>query len=168
MFLAHTQRRTTVGRTPLDKRSGCRRDLYLTTHNTHNRRTSIPWRDSKLQYKQARDRRLRGHWERLEHILYLSILIFIYFSYVHTLIYVPSYWACTDPDAFLFWSIEVYIMSQAVPAKGLPLSKGSWVGCQWPDKIHGMYIYIYIYIYIYTYILLIKANKMYYFATLFW
>ena len=31
-FLHHTQRRTTVGRTPLDKGSATRRDLYLTTH----------------------------------------------------------------------------------------------------------------------------------------
>ena len=37
MFLDHTQRRTTVGRTPLDERSARRRDLYLTTHDTHNR-----------------------------------------------------------------------------------------------------------------------------------
>jgi hypothetical protein len=37
-FLDHTQRRTTVGRTPLDEWS----DLYLTTHNTHNRQTSMP------------------------------------------------------------------------------------------------------------------------------
>ena len=41
-FLDHTQRRTTVGRTPLDERSARRRDLYLTTHNTHNRQTSMP------------------------------------------------------------------------------------------------------------------------------
>ena len=34
MFLDHTQRRTTDGRTPLDERSACRRDLYLTTHDT--------------------------------------------------------------------------------------------------------------------------------------
>jgi len=40
-FLDHTQRRTTVGRTPLGERSACRRDLYLTTHNTHNRQTSM-------------------------------------------------------------------------------------------------------------------------------
>ena len=40
-FLDHTQRCTTVGRTPLDKWSARRRDLYLTTHNTHNRQTSI-------------------------------------------------------------------------------------------------------------------------------
>ena len=42
MFLDHTQRRTTVGRTPLDEWSARRRDLYLTTHNTHNRQTSMP------------------------------------------------------------------------------------------------------------------------------
>ena len=41
-FLDHTQRRTTVGRTPLHECSIRRRDLYLTTHNTHNRRTSMP------------------------------------------------------------------------------------------------------------------------------
>jgi len=41
-FLDHTQRRTTVGRTPLDEWSARRRDLYLTAHNTHNRRKSMP------------------------------------------------------------------------------------------------------------------------------
>ena len=40
-FLYHT-RRTTVGRTPLDEWSARRRDLYLTTHSTHNRQTSMP------------------------------------------------------------------------------------------------------------------------------
>ena len=41
-YLDHTQRRTTVGRTPLDEWSARRRDLYLTTHNTHSRQTSMP------------------------------------------------------------------------------------------------------------------------------
>jgi hypothetical protein len=40
--LDHTQRRRTVGRTPLDEWSARLRDLYLTTHNTHNRHTSMP------------------------------------------------------------------------------------------------------------------------------
>jgi hypothetical protein len=35
-FLDHTQRRTTVGRTPLNEGSARRKDLYLTTHNIHN------------------------------------------------------------------------------------------------------------------------------------
>ena len=42
MFLDHTQRRSTVGRTLLDERSVRRRDLYLTTHDTHNRQISMP------------------------------------------------------------------------------------------------------------------------------
>jgi hypothetical protein len=41
-FLDRTQRRITVGRTPLYEWSARRRDLYLTTHNTHNRQTSMP------------------------------------------------------------------------------------------------------------------------------
>jgi hypothetical protein len=41
MFLDHT-RRSTVGRTPLDERSVRRKDLYLTTHDTHNRQISMP------------------------------------------------------------------------------------------------------------------------------
>jgi len=40
-FLYHTQRRISVDRTPLDELSARRRDLYLTTHNTHNRQTSM-------------------------------------------------------------------------------------------------------------------------------
>ena len=42
MFLDHTQRRSTVGRTPLDKWSARRTDLYLTTHNTRNEQISMP------------------------------------------------------------------------------------------------------------------------------
>jgi len=46
MFLDYTQRRTTVGRTPLDERSARRRDLYLTTHDAHNTQISMPRWDS--------------------------------------------------------------------------------------------------------------------------
>ena len=35
-------RRATVGRIPLDEWSARRRDFHLTTHNTHNRQTSMP------------------------------------------------------------------------------------------------------------------------------
>jgi len=66
MFLDHTQRRTTVGRTPLDEWSARRRDLYLTTHNRH---TSMPpggIRTHDLSRRAAADQRLRprGHWDR--------------------------------------------------------------------------------------------------------
>jgi hypothetical protein len=41
-FVYHTQRRATVGRTPMDEWSASRRNLYLTKHITHNRQTSMP------------------------------------------------------------------------------------------------------------------------------
>jgi hypothetical protein len=37
-----TLRHTTLGRIPLDQWSDRRRNLYLTTHNTHKRQTSMP------------------------------------------------------------------------------------------------------------------------------
>jgi len=75
-FLDHTQRRTTVGRTPLDEWSARRRDLYLTTHNTHNRQISMPpggIRTHDLSRRAAADLRLRprGHWDR--HSLYNTV-----------------------------------------------------------------------------------------------
>ena len=42
MFLNHTQWRSTVGRTSLDEWSARLRGLYLTTHDSHNRQTSMP------------------------------------------------------------------------------------------------------------------------------
>ena len=61
-FLDHTQRRTAVGRTPLDEWSTSRRDLHLATHNTHNRKTSMPpggtWTHN-LSRRAAPDPRLR-------------------------------------------------------------------------------------------------------------
>ena len=38
----HTQGHNSVGMTPLDEGSACRRELYLATHNIHNRQTSMP------------------------------------------------------------------------------------------------------------------------------
>jgi len=71
MFLDHTQRLITVGRTPLDEWSAHRRDLYLTTHNTHNSHPFIPpppggIRTHDLSRWAAADLRPRpcGHWVR--------------------------------------------------------------------------------------------------------
>ena len=68
-FLDHTQRRSTVGRNPLDEWSARRRDLYPTTHDTHNRQISMPpggIRTHNLSRRAAADLRLRprGHWDR--------------------------------------------------------------------------------------------------------
>jgi hypothetical protein len=92
-FLDHTQRRTTVGRTPLDEWSSRRRDLYLTTHNTHNRQTSMPPGGIRIHYlsrQAAADLRLRprGHWDRQTHTLYRLIKILLcqdwyFFTYLY-------------------------------------------------------------------------------------
>ena len=64
-------RRATVGRIPLDEWSARRRDLYLTTHNIHNRQTDnihVPdgIQTHNLSRRAAGELRLkpRGHWER--------------------------------------------------------------------------------------------------------
>jgi hypothetical protein len=41
-FMITHFRHATLGRTPLDEEPARRRDLYLTTHNTHKRQTSMP------------------------------------------------------------------------------------------------------------------------------
>jgi len=65
---SHTTTHLTVGRTPLDVWSARRRDLYLTTHNTHNRQTSMPpvGFEPTISGRAATDLRLRprGHWDR--------------------------------------------------------------------------------------------------------
>jgi len=50
--VSRSHRHTTVGRTPLDEWSVRRRDLYLTTHNSHNRHPCPRW-DSNPQSQQA-------------------------------------------------------------------------------------------------------------------
>jgi len=52
-----TFRHTTLGRTPLDEWPARHRGLYLTTHNTHKRQTSMPRRDSNPQSQQASGRK---------------------------------------------------------------------------------------------------------------
>jgi hypothetical protein len=64
----HSQQ-TDIHRTPLDDWSVGSRDLYLTTHNTHNTQTSMSpggFRTHNLSRRAAADARLRprGHWDR--------------------------------------------------------------------------------------------------------
>ena len=66
MFLDHTQRHTTVGRTPLDEWAAPRTDLYVTKHSTH----SIPSVGFEPTASGRRPTlRRRGHRDRL---VYLS------------------------------------------------------------------------------------------------
>ena len=63
MFLDHTQRRSTLGRTPLDEWSARCRDLYLTTHDTHNRQISMPRWDLNPRSQQVSGRRPLTCWD---------------------------------------------------------------------------------------------------------
>jgi hypothetical protein len=67
-FLYHKQQCTTGSRTPLNEWSAHQREFYLTTHNTHKKRTSMPspsgiW-TSNLSRQAPTDPRVRprGHW----------------------------------------------------------------------------------------------------------
>ena len=76
-----TLRRTTLGRTPLDEWSAWRRDLYLTTHNTHNRQTSMPpprvgFEPAISSKRAAAVPRLRLHGHRDRHKIFYSKTIF--------------------------------------------------------------------------------------------
>ena len=88
-FLDHTQRRTTDGRTPLDEGSARRRDLYLTTHNNHNRQTSMPL----VGFEPTISAGERPQTYALDHAatgngIYIYIYIYIY---IHTHIYIYIY-----------------------------------------------------------------------------
>ena len=80
-FLHHT-----VGRAPLDEWSARRRDLYLTTHNTHNRQTSmspVGFEPTTPAGGAAADLRLRPRGHRDRHTLYIIIPICVRFSKGH-------------------------------------------------------------------------------------
>jgi len=63
-------RHTTLGRIPLDEWSAWPKNIYLTTHDSHDRQISTPrriWFRNSIM-RAAADARLRprGHWDRLE------------------------------------------------------------------------------------------------------
>jgi hypothetical protein len=83
IFLGFTMtlfRHTTFGRTPLDGGPARRRDLYLTTYNTHKRQTSMPPVGfeativvSERPQTHALDR--TGHWDRQLFVLAECIVV---------------------------------------------------------------------------------------------
>jgi hypothetical protein len=93
-FLDHTQRRTTVGRTPLDEWSARCRDLYLTTHNIHNRQTSMPptafeptISAGERPQTYALDR-AAGHWDRhisCSQCMFMCCVLFTQLSLIFSL-----------------------------------------------------------------------------------
>ena len=76
MFLDHTRRCSTVGRTPLDEWSARRRDLYLTTHDTHNRQISMPpvgFEPKMSAGEQPQAARLLRSWVRIPPVAWIFV-----------------------------------------------------------------------------------------------
>ena len=127
MFLDHTQRRTTVGRTPLDEWSARRRDLSLTTHGTHNRQISMPpvgFEPKISAGERPQAARLLRSWVRI------------------------------PPGARIFVCCECRVLSGRGLCDELITrpEESYWLArrCVWSRNIkNGCSIYIYIYIYIY-------------------
>jgi hypothetical protein len=80
-FLDYRQRRITLGRTPLDEWSARRRDLYGTTHNTHNKHPSPVG----LTHTHTRAR-THAHIQPIEFI----VIITGYTVYIYIYIYIRS------------------------------------------------------------------------------
>jgi hypothetical protein len=108
-FLNHTQWHTTVGRTPLDEWSPRRRDLNLTTHNTHNRQISLPSvgfdptvSASNRPQTHALDRAATGTGLYADIMLYYMYILYIYMMYKRKKCFVmatksPLYIMCSVP-----------------------------------------------------------------------
>jgi hypothetical protein len=127
MFLDHTRRRSTVGRTPLDEWSAHRRDLYLTTHDTHNRQISI----SPVGFEPMIS---AGEWPQAAHLL--------------------RSWVRNPPGAWIFVCCECRVLSgRGLCDELISRPEESYrlccvVVCDLETSIIGApYIYIYIYIY---------------------
>ena len=78
-FLDHTQRRTTVSRTPLDEWSARRRDLYLTTLTTDKHPCPGGIRTHNLSKRTTPDLRLRLHgpwdqWHSMDWNIYVTLI----------------------------------------------------------------------------------------------
>ena len=129
MFLDHTQQRSTVGRTPLDEWSARRRDLYLTTHDTHNRQISTP----PVGFEPTIS---AGERPQAAHLL-------------RSLVRIP-------PGAWIFVCCECRVLSGRGLCDELVTRPEEsyrlwWVVCDLEtSRIGSPYTYIYIYIYIYN------------------
>ena len=92
LLKSHSTRHTTVGRAPLDERSARRRDLYMTTHNTHKRQTSMPL----AGFEPAIPASEWPHTLALDHFLF-CFCIFLYFVCTSSVLVSLSWLSCTLP-----------------------------------------------------------------------
>jgi len=88
LYVDHTRRRITVGRTPPDEWSARRREFYLTTHNTHNRQTSM-WDVGFEPTIPASD-----HWDRQLSLLF-TLNLYVYTRMTRKSLHLPATGWCT-------------------------------------------------------------------------
>jgi len=94
---SHSVRHATLGRTPLDECSDRHKDVYLTTHNTYNKQTSISlvgFEPAILASEQPQTRITQhSHWDRRSHSIvtvYGSCSVIFYIQLLH--IYIVYYY----------------------------------------------------------------------------
>jgi hypothetical protein len=111
-FLDHTQRRATVGMTPMDEWSARRRDLYLTTHNTH--KNPCPRWDSNPRSQQASGRRHPPYTARPLEPAVKCIYRYVYLVYCkqHSLLHVSA--NCCGCNRWLFIKHYIYVSVYAL------------------------------------------------------
>ena len=108
-----TPKHTTVGRTPLDEGSARRRDLYLTTHNTHNRQTSMPL----VGFEPAIPPSVRSQTHALNraatgtgiYTVYIYIYIYIYFLFVKHVFVKKCFFTCFLKLLKFCWFLFIWL-----------------------------------------------------------
>jgi hypothetical protein len=151
-FIDHTQRRTTVGTTPLDEWSAHRRDLFLTTHNTTNIHAPLGFEPTISAGERSQtytlDRAATGtgisyivSYHISYHIIYRIISYIIYH-----IIYIISY-------IIISYHISYHIIYHHIISYIISYHTISYhISYHIPYHIYTIYTYIYIYICIYTHI----------------
>jgi hypothetical protein len=127
-----------LGRIPLNELSARRRDLYLTTYNTHKRHIHVPGgiRTRNLRIRTATGPRLRprGHWDR-QNSMKGAVTGKVMWLSNGKIIWSPKEVVCTED----FWNVKQKKVASDRKLVTLPHNLINW--------------YIYIYMYIYVYIL---------------
>jgi len=112
-FLDSTKRRTIICRTSLDEWSACRRDLYLTTNNTHNRQTSggIRAHNPSKWAAAGPGLRARAHWDRQDTRLFK--VVWSIPAYISVAVWQYAGWWEYWQDILLWESVSVRVCTHA-------------------------------------------------------
>jgi len=108
-FTIHRVKYTALGRNTLDEWSARRRELYLTTHNTHRRQASMP----SAGFEPIIPARELSHTHAFDHIASGIGCIFLYFCHYPFMVRSPTHVSRTSSLNFL------YIARMSAPSRGI-------------------------------------------------